>query len=692
MATTYYSDYGTSRTHNITLTSSGTHSFQINGIASNKNTEWYVNGAYTGESQNDWSGIWAIDPQYTRSFSVGTTEIEGLIYDRYWNYSGEKHIWNVTVSIPKPDLIVQDISVSSPRIVGQSATITATLKNQGNGDASSFKLRYYVNGTYIGEDSLTFGLDAGNTNNESISYTASSSGTKTVRVVVDSSGVISESNEGNNTRDESFTWDNLPNGSFRGYIEPSDVRSEGAKWRLTSGPDTGWHDHGYTINNIPVGNYTMTFTSTPGAYIYTTPTNKSVSVSSGTVTTQTGTYVPTRGDLKVAVKNQNGSTISSGAEVVLYTSTWVHRDTKPAPTHWSLTPGNYRLEAYYNGEYWVNDSVTVFAGVTVNKSIQRNEPYAYDFKVYIASDNQDVTGSTVPVGTPLRYEVKVRNSSPVSRIVRIKLWVDRNKASSYDFNQISASQSVLSGGGTKTFTFSHTPNSAETYYRKLEVDTYVNSNYARTDSWSWGTAYACIVSPTIIKLTPPFSNATYSHSQQELSHIWGRRIGSTPSQASPESGIIEHKSIVGANIAGGTNWYVIDELGFPFSVPRSGRYKITFRGKVNGFIGAGRLSAIGHCAHLLTVGAGVYTKGVVQDTLRDTMDEDWPSGIKWFSTNAVKVILGAVFPEGWVHVAIEAVKVVQTIAEVKDQLESIALYSNTALGDNGLVTNQSIIY
>ncbi|MFA6134985.1 MAG: Ig-like domain-containing protein, partial [Phycisphaerae bacterium] len=101
LASTYYSAYGQNRSTNWTVTA-GSHNFQVDGIATAKNTEWYVNGSYTGTAQNDWSGwVLAIDPEYTRSFSAGTTtEIKALIYDNNWNYQ-QYHIWNVTV--PAPD-------------------------------------------------------------------------------------------------------------------------------------------------------------------------------------------------------------------------------------------------------------------------------------------------------------------------------------------------------------------------------------------------------------------------------------------------------------------------------------------------------------------------------------------------------------------------------------------------------------
>ncbi|GAF85323.1 unnamed protein product, partial [marine sediment metagenome] len=88
----------------------------------------------------------------------------------------------------------------------------------------------------------------------------------------------------------------------------------------------------------------------------------------------------------------------------------------------------------------------------------------------------------------------------------------------------------------------------------LTLDGYQDYEYTLTasDIGTQKTFNLVPIGPVSLTLTPPFTSATYSHSQQEGSHIWGRRVGSTPSESPPESGIIEHKSIVGANIAGGT--------------------------------------------------------------------------------------------------------------------------------------------
>jgi len=150
---------------------------------------------------------WSISPSYrnpymtsgsyynatftvTPPLSGGSGTIVWKFYDDdVWsNDLLDTYYQSVTASAVKPDLIVQDISVSSPRVAGQSATITATLKNQGDADADgSIRLNYYVDNGYIGYDNLSLGLNAGSSNNESISYTVNSSGNHDIKVTIDTS-------------------------------------------------------------------------------------------------------------------------------------------------------------------------------------------------------------------------------------------------------------------------------------------------------------------------------------------------------------------------------------------------------------------------------------------------------------------------------------------------------------------------
>lgn len=222
------------------------------------------------------------------------------------------------------------------------------------------------------------------------------------------------------------------------------------------------------------------------------------SASGATTVVTAGGNVRTRRHLKVTVRNQNGSSIP-GATVNLYSRAWSLIDSRltsdDGVAAWiGLRQGTYNLDVYYNEEYWANGSSAVRSGVTTSISLQRNEPYAYDFKVY--SGSSEVTGYAVPVNRPLRYEIRVRNSSPVSRSVRIRFVADRDQTRPYDFGETGGAQTI-SAGGTMTFNFNHTPRVIGTYARTFEAETSVNGNWLRTDGWAWGLA-----EHVVIDLTP----------------------------------------------------------------------------------------------------------------------------------------------------------------------------------------------
>ena len=107
-----------------------------------------------------------------------------------------------------PDLIVTSPSVSDSTLTtGQSFTLSATVRNQGNGQAAATTLRYYrssnstisTSDTEVGKDSVS-GLSVSGTSAESISLTApSSAGTYYYGACVNS--VTRESDTGNNCSD-----------------------------------------------------------------------------------------------------------------------------------------------------------------------------------------------------------------------------------------------------------------------------------------------------------------------------------------------------------------------------------------------------------------------------------------------------------------------------------------------------------
>jgi hypothetical protein len=103
-----------------------------------------------------------------------------------------------TVSLPKPDLIVEDIWTSGSKIYYR-------IKNQGNANAGYSYSKLYVDSYYKTIDYVP-SLSAGSSSSEYFSYSWSCSGTSdTIKVCADSYYSVSESNENNNCMTKTFT-------------------------------------------------------------------------------------------------------------------------------------------------------------------------------------------------------------------------------------------------------------------------------------------------------------------------------------------------------------------------------------------------------------------------------------------------------------------------------------------------------
>jgi len=120
---------------------------------------------------------------------------------------------NITSPTNLPDLTVDDIWVEpDPPTAGGSNTVRFKIKNQGTGDATETFYSYlYFDDNYMGSGT-TDGLAAGSDKTYYWDTTwPSDSNQHTVKVIVDATNIISESNESNNERSESFSATSSPN-------------------------------------------------------------------------------------------------------------------------------------------------------------------------------------------------------------------------------------------------------------------------------------------------------------------------------------------------------------------------------------------------------------------------------------------------------------------------------------------------
>ena len=123
-ANSYYSDYGSSKNHSVTISSSGSIYFEVHEIANNKRTEWYVDNNHkeTDDSSCSWWLCNPPDPDYTVSFDVSSKfswEVKALVYDG--SSLEEYHKWNVSYQAPAPSA---PSGLSATNVTHNSATVS----------------------------------------------------------------------------------------------------------------------------------------------------------------------------------------------------------------------------------------------------------------------------------------------------------------------------------------------------------------------------------------------------------------------------------------------------------------------------------------------------------------------------------------------------------------------------------------
>jgi subtilase family serine protease len=109
-------------------------------------------------------------------------------------------VWDrpAALAAPAPDLVIPDISLSPPQpAIGNTVTITVTVKNQGTAQAYGSQAVCYVDDVILGTNSIST-LNAGAMATTSFVWKATA-GSHIIRAIADSGGAIPESDESNNT-------------------------------------------------------------------------------------------------------------------------------------------------------------------------------------------------------------------------------------------------------------------------------------------------------------------------------------------------------------------------------------------------------------------------------------------------------------------------------------------------------------
>ncbi len=108
----------------------------------------------------------------------------------------------MSASIPYPDLIIANVSVSSDACDGGSMKINATIKNTGSNANNGFYIKYYVDGSYLATSYI-----ASLVSNASVVSSVDwipSPGSHNITADADYSNLVAESDENNNNKTEQF--------------------------------------------------------------------------------------------------------------------------------------------------------------------------------------------------------------------------------------------------------------------------------------------------------------------------------------------------------------------------------------------------------------------------------------------------------------------------------------------------------
>ena len=117
--------------------------------------------------------------------------------------NNEKEITFSGTSVPKPDLIIQDITwLPRNPSAGETVTFTVTVKNQGSASASPFWVYYYIDGSRENPGRF-FIIPAGGTMSETLTWEAKP-GTHTIKAIANQYNQLPESDITNNDREVTF--------------------------------------------------------------------------------------------------------------------------------------------------------------------------------------------------------------------------------------------------------------------------------------------------------------------------------------------------------------------------------------------------------------------------------------------------------------------------------------------------------
>jgi len=192
-------------------------------------------------------------------------------------------------------------------------------------------------------------------------------------------------------------------GSLTVAIAPAGAVSAGAQWQVDGG---SLQNSGATLSGLTVGSHTLAFKSVSG---WNTPAAKTVTISSGVTTSDSGTYVQQTGSLTVAITPAGA--VSGGAQWQVDGGSWQNS----GATSSGLAVGSHTL-SFKSVSGWntpAAKTVTINSGVTTSDSgvyTQTNHAPVASNSAFTTLQDSPVSGrltATDSDGNALQYQIVV---------------------------------------------------------------------------------------------------------------------------------------------------------------------------------------------------------------------------------------------------------------------------------------------
>ncbi|KQC03989.1 MAG: hypothetical protein APR53_04245 [Methanoculleus sp. SDB] len=272
-----------------------------------------------------------------------------------------------------------------------------------------------------------------------------------------------------------------------------------------------------TLSGIAEGTHTIKLTKS-GYQDYTT----TVTVVAGQTKAVSPTLIPLS-SLQVTVYNADGAALPSTGgriDVTLYdgnrnyiTNTYVNYyggESSKSVTFTNLAAGTYNIDVYNTPsvglrykEFWGGNAISVSG--TKYFSFYRHSQYATGVSI----NGQNPSGGPISVGadTNVPITVIVRNKETVAHYAKVRIILDRDKATSFDFD-IPSTAKLISAGSTSTFSFNFKTSVGGTYYFAYVVEGDY-SGYSPTDQSNWIAGVNVITTGSISVSSSPTGATIY---------------------------------------------------------------------------------------------------------------------------------------------------------------------------------------